>query len=97
MSSTQLENHPLDRKTFIVRQDADYVINRVITQGEDVQRTTQTVKTDTMTGFVSEGMKIVKLPLSKLRIECEIGLEHLMQQGHCLFINFLLSYRYALQ
>ena len=52
----QLENHPLDRKTFIVRQEEDYVINRVITQGEDVQRSTQTVKTDTIFGFVSEGL-----------------------------------------
>jgi len=30
----QLENCPLDRKTFIVKQDEDYVVNRVITQGE---------------------------------------------------------------
>ena len=30
----QLENCPLDRKTFIVQQDGGFVINRVITQGE---------------------------------------------------------------
>ena len=30
----QLENHPLDRKTFIVRQGEEYVVNRIITQGE---------------------------------------------------------------
>lgn len=33
-SKFQLENCPLDRKTFIVKQDDDFVINRVITQGE---------------------------------------------------------------
>lgn len=31
---SQLENCPLDRKTFIVKQEEDYVINRVISQGE---------------------------------------------------------------
>jgi hypothetical protein len=30
----QLENCPLDRKTFIVKQEEGYVVNRVITQGE---------------------------------------------------------------
>ena len=30
----QLENCPLDRKTFIVQQKDEFVINRVITQGE---------------------------------------------------------------
>ena len=32
--SLQLDNHPLDRKTFIVLQDNEIVVNRVITQGE---------------------------------------------------------------
>lgn len=30
----QLENCPLDRKTFIVKQPDNFIINRVITQGE---------------------------------------------------------------
>ncbi|CAH1788615.1 unnamed protein product [Owenia fusiformis] len=55
----KLENHPLDRKTFIVRQDDGYVVNRVITQGEDVQRTAQTFSLDAMAGFVSEGSNLL--------------------------------------
>ena len=54
----QLENHPLDRKTFIVKQDSCYVINRVITQGDDVQRSAQTYLTKDMEGFISEGWPV---------------------------------------
>lgn len=52
----QLQNHPLDRKTFIVKQEGEYVVNRVITQGEDVQRSVQTFKAQNMQGFISEGI-----------------------------------------
>ncbi|XP_052817813.1 ciliogenesis-associated TTC17-interacting protein-like [Mya arenaria] len=63
----KLENCPLDRKTFIVRQeDGDYVVNRVITQGEDIQRSSKTVKTDVMKGFISEGSNLM---LHRLFIE----------------------------
>lgn len=55
----KLENCPLDRKTFIVKQDEDYVINRVITQGEDIQRSSKTVKADALKGFVSEGSNLL--------------------------------------
>ena len=51
----QLENHPLDRKTIISRQEDDYVINRVITQGDDVQRSSRSITLENMQGFVSEG------------------------------------------
>lgn len=62
----KLENCPLDRKTFIVRQDDDFVINRVITQGEDIQRSSKTVHSDTMKGFISEGSNLL---LHRLLIE----------------------------
>lgn len=55
----KLENCPLDRKTFIVQQDGGYVINRVITQGEDIQRSSKTVEPDTMKGFISEGSNLL--------------------------------------
>ena len=51
----QLENHPLDRKTIISQQEDDYVINRVITQGDDVQRSSRSITLENMQGFVSEG------------------------------------------
>ncbi|XP_076471459.1 ciliogenesis-associated TTC17-interacting protein-like [Babylonia areolata] len=55
----KLENCPLDRKTIIIRQGDNYVINRVITQGEDVQRTSRSVSHDTMKGFISEGSNLL--------------------------------------
>ena len=55
MHLLQLENHPLDRKTFIVRQENEYVVNRVITQGDDVQRSASTYQLKDMEGFISEG------------------------------------------
>ncbi|XP_046553649.1 ciliogenesis-associated TTC17-interacting protein-like [Haliotis rubra] len=62
----KLENCPLDRKTFIVRQEEGYVVNRVITQREDVQRTAKTIALDTMQGFISEGSNLL---LHRLLIE----------------------------
>ncbi|XP_077978507.1 ciliogenesis-associated TTC17-interacting protein-like [Glandiceps talaboti] len=55
----KLEDHPLDRKTFIVQQDGQYVVNKVITQGEDVQRMAQTYGMDVMQGFVSEASNLL--------------------------------------
>lgn len=55
----KLENCPLDRKTFIVQQDGDFVINRVITQGEDIQRSSRTVSQNEMKGFISEGSNLL--------------------------------------
>ncbi|CAL1528736.1 unnamed protein product [Lymnaea stagnalis] len=62
----KLENCPLDRKTFLVRQSDCYTINRTITQGEDVQRTTKTVPVEHMRGFISEGSNLL---LHRLLIE----------------------------
>ncbi|GFS27239.1 ciliogenesis-associated TTC17-interacting protein-like [Elysia marginata] len=62
----KLDNCPLDRKTFLVRQSDNYTINRVITQGEDVQRTTKNIPVEQMRGFVSEGSNLL---LHRLLIE----------------------------
>nr|XP_006816064.1 PREDICTED: uncharacterized protein C2orf62 homolog isoform X2 [Saccoglossus kowalevskii] len=55
----KLKDHPLDRKTFIVQQDEQCIINKVITQGEDVQRTAQTYSMDSMQGFISEASNLL--------------------------------------
>ncbi|KAK2170694.1 hypothetical protein LSH36_1g17002 [Paralvinella palmiformis] len=55
----KLDNHPLDRKTFIVQSDGLYTINRIITQGEDVQRSSTTFRKEDMKGFVSEGSNLL--------------------------------------
>lgn len=55
----KLENCPLDRKTTILRQSDAYIINRIITQGEDVQRTSRTVPLENMMGFISEGSNLL--------------------------------------
>lgn len=62
----KLENCPLDRKTSIVKQENDYIINRVIIQGEDIQRSSKTVNIPSMNGFVSEGSNLL---LHRLLIE----------------------------
>lgn len=62
----KLDNCPLDRKTFLVRQSDNYTINRVITQGEDVQRTTKNIPVEQMRGFISEGSNLL---LHRLLIE----------------------------
>ncbi|XP_064648234.1 ciliogenesis-associated TTC17-interacting protein-like [Lineus longissimus] len=55
----KLENLPLDRKTFIVKQNDGYVVNKVITQGEDEQRMARTFKHEHMEGFISEGSNLL--------------------------------------
>ncbi|XP_025094609.1 ciliogenesis-associated TTC17-interacting protein-like isoform X2 [Pomacea canaliculata] len=55
----KLENCPLDRKTIITKTNESYVINRVITQGEDVQRTSRSVPVEAMRGFISEGSNLL--------------------------------------
>ncbi|KAK0070447.1 ciliogenesis-associated TTC17-interacting protein [Biomphalaria pfeifferi] len=62
----KLENCPLDRKTFLMRQSENYTVNRIITQGEDVQRTTKTIPVELMRGFISEGSNLL---LHRLLIE----------------------------
>lgn len=55
----KLENHPLDRKTFIVKQPDGFVINRVVTQGEEIQRSTRNFSPDKLRGFISEGSNLL--------------------------------------
>lgn len=55
----KLEDNHLDKKTYIVLQDGQYVVNRVITQGEQVQRTDQTYSLEAMKGFISEGSNLM--------------------------------------
>ncbi|XP_074659702.1 ciliogenesis-associated TTC17-interacting protein-like [Tubulanus polymorphus] len=55
----KLENLPLDRKTFIVKQNDGYVVNKVITQGEDEMRMARTFKHEHMDGFISEGSNLL--------------------------------------
>ncbi|OWF40893.1 ciliogenesis-associated TTC17-interacting protein-like isoform X2 [Mizuhopecten yessoensis] len=62
----KLENCPLDRKTFIVQQEDCYVVNRVITQGEDIQRSSRSIELSKMKGFISEGSNLL---LHRLLIE----------------------------
>ncbi|XP_078573296.1 ciliogenesis-associated TTC17-interacting protein-like isoform X1 [Branchiostoma floridae x Branchiostoma japonicum] len=55
----KLADHPLDRKTFIVIQDDKMVINKVVTQGEEVSRGAETFDLSTMKGFISEGSNLL--------------------------------------
>ncbi|XP_059163387.1 ciliogenesis-associated TTC17-interacting protein-like isoform X2 [Physella acuta] len=62
----KLDNCPLDRKTFLVRQSDSYTMNRIIAQGEDVQRSTKSIPVEHMRGFISEGSNLL---LHRLLIE----------------------------
>ncbi|XP_050418130.2 ciliogenesis-associated TTC17-interacting protein [Patella vulgata] len=61
-----LDNCPLDRKTNIVKQETEYTVNRIITQGEAVERKNKTFSFDDMKGFISEGSNLL---LHRLLIE----------------------------
>lgn len=55
----KLDNHPLDRKTYLVKQGEEYVINRVVSQGEETTRTASTIPAENMTSFISEGSNLL--------------------------------------
>ncbi|XP_041365396.1 ciliogenesis-associated TTC17-interacting protein-like isoform X2 [Gigantopelta aegis] len=62
----KLENCPLDRKTGIIKTEEGFIVNRIITQGQDVQRTSKTWSPESMKGFISEGSNLL---LHRLLIE----------------------------
>ncbi|ESO98070.1 hypothetical protein LOTGIDRAFT_239113 [Lottia gigantea] len=64
-----LENCPLDRKTNIVRQETEYTVNRIITQGESIVRQNKVYSLEDMKGFISEGSNLL---LHRLLIEKKI-------------------------
>ncbi|XP_038044713.1 ciliogenesis-associated TTC17-interacting protein-like isoform X1 [Patiria miniata] len=55
----KLEDHHLDKKTFLTLQDGHYIVNKVVMQGEQVQRTAQTYGLNSMKGFISEGSNLL--------------------------------------
>uniref|UniRef100_A0A4W4HFD7 Ciliogenesis-associated TTC17-interacting protein n=1 Tax=Electrophorus electricus TaxID=8005 RepID=A0A4W4HFD7_ELEEL len=55
----KLQEHTLDRKVHIVRQDGHLVVNRVITEREEVNKHTFTLPLDSLRGFVSEASNLV--------------------------------------
>ncbi|XP_071959728.1 ciliogenesis-associated TTC17-interacting protein-like [Antedon mediterranea] len=55
----KLEEQHLDKKTFIVKQEDKYILNRIITQGEQVFRHAETYSSETMHGFISEGSNLL--------------------------------------
>ncbi|XP_071803391.1 ciliogenesis-associated TTC17-interacting protein-like [Asterias amurensis] len=55
----KLEDNHLDKKTFLRLQDGQYVVNKVITQGDQVQRTALSFSLDSMAGFISEGSNLI--------------------------------------
>lgn len=55
----KLEDNHLDKKTFVTIQDGQYVMNRIVSQGETVTRAEQTFSLETMRGFISEGSNLL--------------------------------------
>ncbi|XP_076872033.1 ciliogenesis-associated TTC17-interacting protein [Brachyhypopomus gauderio] len=55
----KLQQHTLDKKVHIVKQDGHLVVNRVITEKEEVTKHTFTVPLNSLRGFVSEASNFV--------------------------------------
>ncbi|XP_033116515.1 ciliogenesis-associated TTC17-interacting protein-like [Anneissia japonica] len=74
----KLEEQHLDKKTFIVMNEDKYIVNRIITQGEQVFRHVETYSSETMHGFISEGSNLL---VQRLMVKKGIP-------EHCKFISF---------
>ena len=59
----QLENHSLDKKTILTKVDGEYQVNKVITQGDKVDRFSLTFAESDMKGFISEGSNLLLMRL----------------------------------
>lgn len=59
----QLDNYALDKKTLFSKENDEYVLNRVITQGEKTERSSHTFPQDAMKGFISEGSNLLLMRL----------------------------------
>ncbi|KAG2459689.1 CATIP protein, partial [Polypterus senegalus] len=57
----KLKDHPLDRKSYMVKQDDQLVVNKIITEGEKVMRHVFTFPWNSMEGFVSEASNLLIL------------------------------------
>ncbi|PIK38482.1 putative ciliogenesis-associated TTC17-interacting protein [Apostichopus japonicus] len=55
----KLEDNHLDKKTFVTIQDGQYIMNRIVSQGENTTRTEQTFSVEAMNGFISEGSNLL--------------------------------------
>ncbi|MBN3300952.1 CATIP protein, partial [Amia calva] len=57
----KLQDHPLDRKSYMVRQDDHLVVNKIITEREEVKRQSFTFPLSSVQGFVSEASNLLIL------------------------------------
>lgn len=62
----QLDNFVLDKKTILTKVGGEYQLNRVVSQGEKIDRTSNTFPEEAMRGFISEGSNLL---LSRLLIK----------------------------
>lgn len=58
-----MDNFALDKKTIFTKEENEYVLNRVLTQGEKTDRSTHSFPAEAMKGFVSEGSNLLLLRL----------------------------------
>ncbi|XP_006636372.2 ciliogenesis-associated TTC17-interacting protein [Lepisosteus oculatus] len=57
----KLRDHPLDRKSHLIRQDDHLVVNKIITEREDVKKQSFRVPLSSLEGFVSEASNLLIL------------------------------------
>lgn len=63
----QLDNFALDKKTIITKEAEGYQVNRVVSQGEKVERSAHTFPLEVMKGFISEGSNLLLLRLMVIK------------------------------
>ncbi|XP_072179571.1 ciliogenesis-associated TTC17-interacting protein-like [Diadema setosum] len=55
----ELEDVQLDKKTHIIYKDGQYILNKIVARGQEVQRTAETFSEDRLKGFISEGSNLI--------------------------------------
>ncbi|XP_041478330.1 ciliogenesis-associated TTC17-interacting protein-like [Lytechinus variegatus] len=55
----ELEDVQLDKKTHIIYKDGQYILNKIVSRGQDMQRTAETFSEDRLKGFISEGSNLI--------------------------------------
>ncbi|MGH0152800.1 UNVERIFIED_CONTAM: hypothetical protein FKN15_069327, partial [Acipenser sinensis] len=57
----EIKDHPLDRKSYMVRQEDQLVVNKIVTEGQDEKRHAFTFPWSSVEGFISEASNLLML------------------------------------
>ncbi|XP_033876961.1 ciliogenesis-associated TTC17-interacting protein [Acipenser ruthenus] len=57
----KIKDHPLDRKSYMVREEDQLVVNKIVTEGQDEKRHAFTFPWSSVEGFISEASNLLIL------------------------------------